>query len=149
MISRKDAFALVSGIVEIPIAGASIRQFAMEQLAQLPGYDWCGVYRLEGDSLILDEYVGAETDHTVIPVGRGVCGTAIAERANQVVPDVREIDNYLACSTTTRSEIVVLIERKGELLGQIDIDSHTVNQFDESDEAMLTEVASILANRWE
>ena len=148
MISRKDAFALVSGIVEIPIAGESIRQFAMEQLSQLPGYDWCGVYRLEGDSLVLDEYVGAETDHTVIPVGRGVCGTAIAERANQVVPDVREIDNYLACSTTTRSEIVVLIERKGELLGQIDIDSHTVNQFDESDEAMLTEVASILANRW-
>ncbi len=130
------------------LAGRALRQAAMEKLDELPGYDWSGIYLLKGDHLHLDAYVGAETDHTVIPVGVGVCGTAVAERANQVIDDVRELSNYLSCSVHTRSEIVVLIEREGEILGQIDIDGHEVGRFTAEDEAMLTRLAQLLAARW-
>ena len=131
------------------MTGFELRLFAMQQLDALDTYNWSGIYRLEGDTLVLDAYVGAETDHPHIPVGRGVCGTAVAENANQVIEDVRELSNYLACSLQTRSEIVVLIRRGSEVLGQIDIDGHTVGAFDASDEALLTALAEILAERWE
>ena len=122
----------------------------MEMLDELPQYNWSGIYRLEGDMLVLDEYVGAATDHTHIPVGRGVCGTAVAEDRNQVIEDVRELDNYLSCSTQTRSEIVVLIrDNEGKVLGQIDIDGHQVGAFDRTDEAFLEEMAQVLAERWQ
>ena len=121
----------------------------MEQLDSLDTYNWSGIYRLEGDTLILDEYVGAITDHTRIAVGVGVCGTAVAERKNQVIADVRELSNYLACSLETRAELVVLIfSPTHEILGQIDIDGHTVGAFDASDEAMLESMAKTLAKRW-
>lgn len=120
----------------------------MEQLATLPDYEWCGIYALHGDVLRLDAYVGAFTDHTEIPVGRGVCGTAVAENRNQVIADVRALDNYLACSLQTRSEIVVLIRNGDTILGQIDIDGHVVGTFDQNDEAFLEELAHLLAARW-
>lgn len=120
---------------------------AMELIARhLPYYRWVGVYWLEGDTLVLGPYVGAQTDHTRIPVGRGVCGTAVAQNRNQLVADVRQLDNYLACSLETRSEIVVLIrDGQGAILGQIDADGHGVGDFDEEDEAFLGEVAARLA----
>jgi GAF domain-containing protein len=130
------------------LSGPALRARAMQLLSELPHFDWSGVYRLEGDTLVLDEFVGAATDHTRIPVGRGVCGTAVAENKNQVVQDVRELENYLACSTQTRSEIVVLIRHGDAILGQIDIDGHRVGAFDHSDEQLLEQVAAILASRW-
>ena len=131
------------------LTGLGLRQFAMEQLQGLGDYDWSGIYRLEGDTLILDAYCGAPTDHTHIPVGRGVCGTAVAKNQNQVVADVRDLENYLACSLETRSEIVVLIRRGSEILGQIDIDGHRVNAFTRADEEFLEGIAEILAAKWE
>ena len=98
---------------------------------------------------MLDEYVGEVTEHTRIPVGRGVCGTAVAENKNQVIDDVNALGNYLACSISTKSEIVVLIRRHGEILGQIDIDSDEVGAFNASDEKFLEEVARALAEHWE
>lgn len=131
------------------LSACALRRLAMGLLSSLDGYNWSGVYRLEGDELVLDEYVGDATDHVRIPVGRGVCGTAVAEKANQVVDDVRLLANYLACSLKTRSELVVLIyDAGGTILGQIDIDSHQAGAFNSSDEAFLTEVAAILAERW-
>jgi len=121
----------------------------MAALDQIPGFDWCGIYRLEGNTLVLDAFVGAPTDHDRIPVGRGVCGTAVAEDRNQIVADVCELDNYLACSLATRSEIVVLIRKSGIVLGQIDIDSHTVGQFGPAEEEMLTDLAHLIAARWD
>lgn len=148
MISIEKAAALTEEIRRIDRRGVDLRQAAMRSLAELPRYDWSGVYRLEGGVLVLDSFVGAETDHTRIPVGVGVCGTAVAERRNVVVDDVRAATNYLACSTQTRSEIVVLIRDGDEILGQIDVDGHEVGAFDASDEAFLGEVAGILAERW-
>lgn len=149
MIEPSVAEHLLLNVSASHLRGRELRQLAMAELDTLPTYDWSGIYRLEGDVLVLDAYVGAHTDHTHIPVGRGVCGTAVAEDKNQVIEDVRGLSNYLACSLQTRSEIVVLIRREGEILGQIDIDGHQVGAFDESDERMLERLAEILAERWE
>lgn len=111
-------------------------------------YNWVGIYLLEGDTLVLHNYIGKPTDHTHIPVGRGVCGTAVAERTNQIVGDVTKLDNYLACSVETRAEIVVLIRRGSEIFGQIDIDSDRENVFTEEDEELLGRVADALARRF-
>ena len=149
MVDQETSRAILAAIRASALSGRALREDAMQRLDQLPDYNWSGVYRLEGDMLVLDAYVGASTDHTHIPVGRGVCGTAVAEDRNQVIEDVRTLDNYLACSTQTRSEIVVLIRRGDEILGQIDIDGHRVGAFDASDEALLQSLAAHLAERWD
>jgi putative methionine-R-sulfoxide reductase with GAF domain len=115
--------------------------------SERPHYNWVGIYLLEGDTLVLHNYIGKPTEHTRIAVGRGVCGTAVAERANQIVDDVTAIGNYLACSLETRAEIVVLIRRGDEIFGQIDIDSDTPGAFTGADEAMLDRISDVLA-RW-
>lgn len=108
-------------------------------------YDWVGVYLLEGDVLVLGDYIGEETEHTRIAVGDGVCGTAVAEDRNLNIPDVRAIENHIACSIGTRSEIVVLMRRgDGTVVGQLDLDSDTPAAFGEADEAELEIVASWL-----
>jgi GAF domain-containing protein len=141
--------SILDAVCFSPLSGSALRRLAMEKLSELLDYGWSGVYRLEDNELILDQYVGEATDHIRIPVGRGVCGTAVAEDKNQVVDDVRELDNYLACSLKTRSEIVVLIRSAdGNVLGQIDIDGHRVKAFDASDESLLEALAIHLARRW-
>ncbi len=149
MISSTESESIVNSLLSLELTGAPLRRKAMEMLSELPAYNWSGIYRLEGSTLALDEFVGASTDHTRIAVGKGVCGTAVAENRNQVIEDVRQLDNYLSCSTQTRSEIVVLIRSGNEVLGQIDIDGHTIGAFDHSDEQMLEGIAKILADRWE
>ena len=130
------------------LQGFLFREHCMRLLSGVKGYDWCGVYRLEGDTLLLDAFVGAETQHTSIPVGRGVCGAAVAQGKNQIVHDVAQRDDYLACGLETKSEIVVLIRDNGTVIGQIDVDSHTVGTFSEADERFLEELAGMLADRW-
>jgi GAF domain-containing protein len=112
--------------------------------AAIPQATWVGVYWLEGDALVLGPYVGFETEHARIPVGQGVCGTAVAEDRDQVVRDVRERANYLACSATTRSEIVVLIRSGGKVVGQLDLDSDRVGAFGEREHDYLRGVADAL-----
>lgn len=108
---------------------------------------WVGVYLLKGDELFVGPYVGPETEHTRIPVGKGVCGTAVAQNANQIVADVGAISNYLACNIYTKSEIVVLIRDPSSqaILGQIDIDSTVKNAFSKADEQSLERVGKVLA----
>ncbi|MCH8274022.1 MAG: GAF domain-containing protein [Armatimonadetes bacterium] len=148
MTGPSEAASLLDGLKASELHGAELRKFAMQLASGLEGYDWCGVYRLEGDSLVLDEFVGEPTKRTRIPVGRGVCGTAVAEGRNLVVADVTNIPNYLSCDIRTRSEIVVLIRDGERVLGQIDIDSHSIGAFDASDERLLEEIAAGLARRW-
>lgn len=110
-------------------------------------YNWVGIYlmRDEADKLWLHNYVGAPTEHAEIEVGQGVCGTAVAEKANQTVQDVSAVENYLACSPKVKAEMVVLIRAGDEILGQIDVDSHQKDAFDEDDEQGLQLVADKLA----
>lgn len=148
VIDPADADLLLERLTDSPKKGFELRQFAMELLDELPSYDWSGTYRLEGEELVLDAFVGEPTEHTRIRVGVGVCGTAVAENANQVIDDVRELSNYLSCSVNTRSELVVLIRNGEKILGQIDIDGHKVGAFDKSDEKLLESVANVLSSRW-
>jgi len=111
-----------------------------------PRFHWTGIYELCADNVLrLGPFVGAPTDHVFIAVGQGVCGTAIAERRNINVPDVTKASNYLACSASTRSELVVLIRRNERIFGQIDIDSHEYDAFDASAAAEVEQVADFLA----
>jgi GAF domain-containing protein len=113
-------------------------------------YNWTGFYFKNGDKdeLILGPYVGAETDHTIIPFGKGICGQVAVSGETFVVPDVWTQDNYLSCSIDTKAEIVVPIFKNGENIGQIDIDSHSKDPFTKEDEELLNwlceEVAKIL-----
>ncbi|HEY6572409.1 MAG TPA: GAF domain-containing protein [Candidatus Eisenbacteria bacterium] len=112
-------------------------------------FDWTGIYELGPDGILhLGPYVGAATEHTEIPVGRGICGTAVAEKRDLNIPDVREVGNYLACSLQTRSELVVLIRDGETIFAQIDIDSHTVNAFDAAATLAVERVAGWLANAY-
>lgn len=99
--------------------------------------------------LVIGPFAGSEDppDHSRIEVGDGVCGTAVAENKNQIVRDVRELDNYLACSLHTRSELVVLIHHDNEIVGQFDIDSDTVGAFTQEDEQLLEDLAELIATR--
>ena len=126
-------------------------QAAVQGLHQMdPRFHWTGIYELFPDHVLrLGPFVGAPTDHVFIGVGRGVCGTAVAEKRNLNIPDVRKVDNYLACSSETRSELVILI-RSGETIhAQIDIDSHQVAAFDDEAVAMVQRIADWLAKAYE
>ena len=102
-------------------------------------YNWVGFYFANHDTqtLHLGPYVGDPTDHTVIPFGKGICGQVAVSNKNFVVPDVNAQDNYIACSFTVKSEIVVPIFVNGLNIGQIDIDSHHIDPFTEDDERFL------------
>ena len=102
-------------------------------------YNWVGFYFKNGDKneLKLGPYVGEPTDHTIIPFGKGICGQVALSNQNFVVPDVKAQDNYIACSITVKAEIVVPIFVNGENIGQIDIDSNTLDPFTKEDEEFL------------
>lgn len=112
-------------------------------------YNWTGFYFMndEKQQLEIGPYVGAYTDHTVIPYGRGICGQVAVSGKTFEVPDVQAQDNYLACSLATKSEIVVPIYKGENLVGQIDIDSHQLDPFTQEDHDLLEAVANFVAQR--
>jgi 3-dehydroquinate dehydratase-2 len=111
-----------------------------------PKYDWAGIYLVEGNELVVHNYLGAPTPHTRIPIGQGICGAAVAEEQTIIVQDVHADPRYLACSLETKSEIVVPIQGK-QMYGEIDIDSHTPEAFWENDKNFLEHMAQSLA-KW-
>lgn len=102
-------------------------------------YDWVGFYFKNGDKneLKLAEFTGEPTDHVIIPFGKGICGQVALSNENFIVPDVTAQDNYISCGWKVKSEIVIPIFVNEENIGQIDIDSHTVNPFTKGDEILL------------
>lgn len=123
-------------------------QTTVQLLARhLPDYTWTGIYLLDGNELVLGPFVGKPSPHTRIPLGRGICGAAAAEKATIIVDDVNADPRYLACSIETKSEIVVPIMLDGEVLGELDIDSDRKAAFGDHDQALLEKVAEQLAPR--
>jgi putative methionine-R-sulfoxide reductase with GAF domain len=112
-----------------------------------PHYNWAGIYRLEGNDLVLGPFRGKPTEHTSIPVGRGICGAAAVSKKTEVVPDVQVDVRYLACSLETRSEIVVPVIKGGTFWGEIDIDSDRPDAFGPDDIEFLEAVARLMSER--
>jgi len=110
-------------------------------------YDWVGFYFHESETrtLHLRAFAGEPTDHTQIPFGKGICGQVAESNQNFIVPDVKAQDNYIACSLHVKSEIVIPLFKDGQNIGQIDIDSHTIDPFSEADVALLEYVNALVA----
>jgi GAF domain-containing protein len=146
--------ALDSGKVIAALRGAFAREVSRAELLRTaaekiraagPPYTSVYLYMLHGNELVLEAFAGRDTEHTRIPVGVGVCGTAVALEQDQNVPDVTAVGNYLACNTWTRSELVVLIRRGTMILGQIDVDSDVPDPFTAEEERAVRQVADALA----
>ena len=114
--------------------------------SEISYYDWVGFYFKNGDKneLKLAQYTGEETEHTIIPFGKGICGQVAVSNKNFVVQDVSEQENYISCGWKVKSEIVIPIFVNEENIGQIDIDSHTANIFTDEDEQLLEYVCEKL-----
>jgi GAF domain-containing protein len=145
---------LDSGKVIAALRGAFAREVSRDELLRTaaekiraygPPYTSVYLYMLHGKELVLEAHAGRETEHTRIPVGVGVCGTAVATGEDQNVPDVTTASNYLACNVWTRSELVVLIRRGSTILGQIDVDSDVPDPFTPEEEAAVKQIADALA----
>ena len=126
------------------------RQRLLQQAAdriQAAGSPYTSVYMymVHDAELRLEAYSGRPTEHTTIPVGKGICGSAVATGTNQNVGDVTARDEYLACNLDTKSELVVLIRRGDLILGQIDVDSDQLDPFTPEEEAAVEQVADALA----
>jgi GAF domain-containing protein len=113
-------------------------------------FDWVGVYLLnkEEQELWLHNYVGFRTECSRIPVGEGVCGTAVTEGKNLNVPDVSEVENYIVCNPDVASELVVLIRAGDDIFGQINLDSVEPAAFTSEDETAIEAVADKLAEQF-
>ncbi len=112
-------------------------------------YDWVGFYFKNGDrrELKLKAFAGLPTDHEIIPFGKGICGQVAESNSNFVVDDVNAQDNYISCNINVKSEIVIPLFFNNENIGQIDIDSNTINAFSEVDEQLLTDVNKRVAEK--
>lgn len=127
-------------------------EFKLQQICDLlesevSYYDWVGFYFKNGDKkeLKLAQFTGEETEHTIIPFGKGICGQVAVSNKNFVVQDVSEQENYISCGWKVKSEIVIPIFVNNENIGQIDIDSHTPNIFSSKDEELLEFVCEKVA----
>ncbi|MDG6226167.1 MAG: GAF domain-containing protein [Candidatus Thermoplasmatota archaeon] len=115
---------------------------------EVPHYDWVGFYivdtRDEG-MLYLGPYVGAPTEHVRIPFGKGICGQAAARKEAFIIQDVAREDNYLSCSINVRSEIVIPVMDGDEVIGELDIDSHSISPFRDWDRSLLEAICCMVS----
>ncbi len=145
MTDYKTLNAQLSALVKgVPHPVANLANAAALLYHTLDGLNWAGFYLLEGDTLVLGPFQGRPAC-IEIPVGRGVCGAAVAEGKTQLVPDVHEFPGHIACDSASSSEIVVSIHVGSEIVGVLDLDSPHIGRFTEEDRAGLEEFARILA----
>jgi L-methionine (R)-S-oxide reductase len=114
----------------------------------VPYYNWVGFYLVDAEEkriLVLEAFEGEPTEHVRIPFGSGICGQAADRRETFVVQDVSKEENYLSCSMNVKSEIVLPIIREGDIIGELDIDSHSSSPFTVNDERLLSRVCEIVA----
>jgi GAF domain-containing protein len=109
-------------------------------------YNWVGFYIVDSkrrNELILDSFEGEPTEHKRIPFGRGICGQAAEQKRTFLVQDVSKQTNYLSCSADVKSEIVIPIFKRGEIVGELDIDSHSLTPFSREDETFLKKIGKM------
>ena len=137
--------AIRSAVAAAPNANAAMKQAVQLLKDGVPHYSWVGIYLVDGEELVLGPFLGKPSPHTRIPLGKGICGAAVTEKATIIVDDVNADPRYLACSIETKSEIVVPIMNGPEVLGEIDIDSDQPAAFGQADRELLERVAPLLA----
>ena len=128
---------------DVPHVIANLANASALLWQSLGDINWAGFYILQGNTLILGPFQGKPAC-IEIPVGRGVCGTAVAQNRTQLVPDVHAFPGHIACDSASRSEIVVPLRKNGQLWGVLDMDSPTENRFSEADQVGLEKFAEIL-----
>ncbi|HET7206141.1 MAG TPA: GAF domain-containing protein [Terriglobales bacterium] len=118
---------------------------------KMPHYNWVGFYMLEepGPVLQLGFFEGAPTPHTRIPLNQGICGAAVSQGETVVVDDVSSDPRYLACSIETKSEIVAPVFADGQVVGELDVDSHTPAAFALEDRRLIEYCASVVGKHLE
>lgn len=137
---NKELSALISGV---PHKIANLANAASLLYNTLNDINWAGFYLMEDGLLVLGPFMGKPAC-IEIPVGRGVCGTAVAEDKTQLVYDVHLFPGHIACDSASNSEIVIPLRKGGEIIGVLDIDSPSIGRFDERDKAGLEEFAGIV-----
>ncbi|UXH99883.1 GAF domain-containing protein [Photobacterium sp. TY1-4] len=139
----KQAVSLIEGESDLI---ANISNISALLFMELEDINWAGFYFLKGEQLVLGPFQGNPAC-VRIPVGRGVCGTAIAEDKVQRIADVHQFEGHIACDAASNSEIVIPFRVKGELYGVLDIDSPSLSRFDQSDEDGLVSFVRELQKR--
>ncbi|MBO3763031.1 MAG: GAF domain-containing protein [Thermoproteota archaeon] len=125
-------------------------KYVVKKLNEINHYNWVGIYVIKGNELVLKTFSGPrETEHKIIPLGKGICGLAAEVGKTVIVQDVSKDTRYISCFSSTKSEIVVPIIKNGKTIGEIDIDSDYLNAFTESDKNLLEEVAKIIERKIE
>ena len=133
ILATKDASEVSQQVVD----------FLQKNFAQ---YSWVGLYLVQGDMLVLGPWKGRDaTEHTRIPIGKGICGSAAKSGRTEIVKDVSKDDRYLSCFLSTRSEIVVPIKKGSTVIGEIDIDADEPAAFSRKDAVFLEKVADMLS----
>lgn len=136
--------AQLSALVEgIPYETANLANASALLWQELPQINWAGFYKMTGGALVLGPFQGKPACIR-IEVGRGVCGTAVAENRTQLVHNVHEFPGHIACDCASNSEIVVPIRVAGEIWGVLDIDSPVIGRFTEADKQGLEAFVRIL-----
>ena len=127
--------------------GAGLQRVCELLRREVPWYDWVGYYLAVPAErlLVLGPFAGEPTEHLRIPYGRGICGQAAASGRTFMVPDVAAESNYLSCSVRTRAEIVIPLYHRRRLVGELDIDSHTIDPFTRVDTRLLGRIARVTA----
>ena len=127
----------------VPYETANLANASALLWEHLPDLNWAGFYKMIGGKLVLGPFQG-KTACIEIEIGRGVCGTAVAENKTQLVYNVHEFPGHIACDCASNSEIVVPIYVGGKIWGVLDIDSPIIGRFSEDDKAGLEEFVNIL-----
>ena len=132
--------ALIAGV---PYETANLANASALLWQHLQGINWAGFYKMIDGKLVLGPFQGKPAC-IVIPVGRGVCGTAVAQDKTQLVADVHQFPGHIACDSASNSEIVIPIHVNGNIWGVLDIDSPHLNRFTDSDQEGLETFVGIL-----
>lgn len=151
--AKQKLFEQILPRIDEIVASSMLRTEKLEFICNLlrndvPYYNWVGFYFVDPNAdrmLDLGPYAGEHTDHTRIAFGQGICGQAADTGKNFVIQDVSKETNYLSCSVTVKSEVVIPIFLDGKLLGELDIDSHMLNPFSPEDEHFLEAICQKVA----
>ena len=145
--TKAERYALLTRQIEAVVAGETDMIARMANVASMIhhtfGFWWTGFYRTVGNELVLGPFQGPLAC-TRIAFGRGVCGTAWRQERTIVVPDVEQFEGHIACSSVSRSEIVVPLRQNGAIVGVLDIDSSELATFDATDQEWLERIAKII-----